>query len=403
MPLLFGTPTKPNNLITNHFERSAFQYSGFPALELKDTICSDISMSQALHVFNFLNQPVGEIEPGTLVLFGKERFLKTLALRHLLGQDDSDESESEFSTARLEGNSASWADVHDELSMRSLFGGGGTRLVVLDDADKFVTANRMSLEKFAAGSGGTGLLILLVDNWLKTTKLAKLVAKHGTLIDCGPPKKSARSKSADPAQVKKWLIQRAKEQYGYSLPAPGAQLLFDLTECEFGRMDQEMQKIALFAENGKVSVETCKQMVGGWRTRTTWEAIEAALMGNAGQALDLLDLIFRGGDPPIAVFGSVAWSLRRYANATEGVLRQLRQGEKPNMASAIKAAGLGGWGGGNAEAELKQLGSTRARQLHQWLLETDVQLKRSHSHESRGRLAIEKLFVRMAKELSGSS
>lgn len=359
-------------------------------------------MKTISHVFEFLETPLRECPAGMCVLSGKERFLKTLAMKHLTGNEPSgDSSQAEFTVSRFEGPSASWSDVHDELSTRSLFGGGGPRIVIVDEADKFVTANRDRLEKYADGIGGTGLLVLVVDTWLKTTKLAKLVAKKAFQVDCGPPKKSAKSKTADPTQVCSWLISRAKTMYGFQLPKQGAQLLFDLTECEFGRMDQELQKLALFVDDkGNVSMETCKQTIGGWRTRTTWDAIEAALTGDAGKSLDLLDLIFRGGEKPLAVFGSISWSLRRYGAATEDVLRQMRAGRRPNMQSAIKSAGLGGWGGGNAEAELKQIGSGRAKKINQWLLETDIQLKRSHSDERRGRLAIEKLFVRMAKELA---
>lgn len=366
-------------------------------------------MKKTSHVFEFLKEPVGESPVGICVLVGKERFLKTLAMNHFRGQDaddgtgrgDEDTDDSSFTISRFDGPSAQWSDVHDELSTRSLFGGGGPRIVFVDDADKFVSANRDRLEKYADGQGGTGLLVLVVDTWLKTTKLAKLVASKGVTVDCGPPLKSAKSKSADPTQVIQWLIERAKSSYGFDLPKQAGQLLFDLTECEFGRMDQELQKLALFADaKGKVSMEICKQMIGGWRTRTTWDAIEAALAGDSGRALDLLDLIFRGGEVPLAIFGSIAWSLRRYGNATEDVLRQVRSGRRPSMQTAIKDAGLGGWGGANAEAELKQVGSGRAKQIHQWLLETDIQLKRSHSDEKRGRLAIEKLFVKMSKELA---
>ena len=81
--------------------------------------------------------------------------------------------------------------------------------------------------------------------WPKNTKLYKLIDKTGLQIDCGPPKKSARSKFADPAKVSSWLINRAKEVHGFELPKQGAQLLFDLTECEFGRMEQELSKVAL--------------------------------------------------------------------------------------------------------------------------------------------------------------
>jgi DNA polymerase-3 subunit delta len=212
---------------------------------------------------------------------------------------------------------------------------------------------------------------------------------------------AARPKNPlDPKQPNQWLVSRAKTGHGFTLPKQAAQLLFDLTECEFGRMEQELSKIALFADDqGNIPMDTVKQVVGGWRTRTMWDAVDAALSGDAGKALDLLDLIFRGGEHPLALFGSLSWSLRRYANATEEVLRQMRSGRKPSMQAALKSAGLGGWGGENAEAHLKQIGSARAKQLSQWLLEADLQLKRSHAHESRGRFVLEKLFVKLAQEL----
>ncbi len=358
-----------------------------------------MAMKLSQHVFEFLDQPVGELPTGVCVLFGSERFLKTLAMKHLAG-DDLAESEDSFAVTRLDGSNAQWSDVHDELSTRSLFGGGGPRLVIVDDADKFVSQYRDKLEDYVEKSGGQGLLVLVVDAWLKTTRLYKRIAKTGFQIDCGPPKKSARSKSADPAQVSQWLISRAKDEYQFQLPRQGAQLLVDLTECEFGRMDQELQKILLFADDkGKVSFDTIKQVVGGWRTRTMWEAVDAALAGDAGRSLDLLDLIFRGGEHPLSMFGSLSWSLRRYANATEEVLRQMRSGRKPNMSTAMKDAGLAGWGAQDAESNLKQIGSARARQISQWLLEADAQLKRSHSTETRGRLVLEKLLVRLSKQL----
>jgi DNA polymerase-3 subunit delta len=358
-------------------------------------------MATSQHIFEFLNNPIGKLPIGMCVLFGSERFLKTLAMKHLTGADlPADDSNAEYSITKFDSGSATWSDVHDELSTRSLFGGDGPRIVIVDDADKFVSENRDRLEKFAEGSGGTGLLVLVVDSWVKSTKLYKRVDKNGMQIDCGPPKKSARSKTADPTKVNQWLVSRAKTVHGFTLPKQAAQLLFDLTECEFGRMEQELSKIALFADDqGNIPMDTVKQVVGGWRTRTMWDAVDAALSGDAGKALDLLDLIFRGGEHPLALFGSLSWSLRRYANATEEVLRQMRSGRKPSMQAALKSAGLGGWGGENAEAHLKQIGSARAKQLSQWLLEADLQLKRSHAHESRGRFVLEKLFVKLAQEL----
>ncbi len=179
--------------------------------------------------------------------------------------------------------------------------------------------------------------------------------------------------------------------------------MIELTDCEFGRMDQELQKLALYADkNGKVDSKKIKQVVGGWRTRTMWEAIDAATEGDAAKALELLDQLIRSGEHPLALFGQMSWSLRRYATATEIVMRQLRSGRKADLPGAMKAAGFRAWGGELAASEqrIKQLGRRRAELMMDWLLEADLALKRSHSQEHRGRLVLEKLFVKMAKELA---
>ena len=151
-------------------------------------------MDSKQHVFDFLAKPVGQIPVGVCVLHGSERFLKTLAMKHLTGSDTNDGA-ADFSVTKFDATNSKWSDIYDELSTRSLFGGDGTRIVIVDDADKFVSDNRDRLEKFAEGVGGSGLMVLIVNSWLKTTKLYKHVDKNGLQIDCGPPKKSPKSKT----------------------------------------------------------------------------------------------------------------------------------------------------------------------------------------------------------------
>lgn len=178
-------------------------------------------------------------------------------------------------------------------------------------------------------------------------------------------------------------------------------MLVDLTDCEFGQMDMELQKLALYADKGKVTVDTVGKVVGGWRTQTMWDAIGAAVDGDSGKALGLLDQLLKSGEHPLALFGQLSWSLRRYATATEHVLRQVRNGSRPDMGSAISAAGFKPWGGeaDMAHDRLKQLGRDRAAKILDWIVEMDFSLKRSHSQADRGRFALERLFVRMSSEL----
>lgn len=357
-------------------------------------------MTGTIHVFDFLDSPLAQAPTGACAVFGGERFLKKLTVDFLVNSIGGDNED--FAASQYDSDNATWADVHDELATRSLFGGDGPKIVVVDHADMFVKENRDRIEDYVDASSHLGLLILIVDSWASNTKLFKKIDKTGMQVRCDAPTKSAKSKQRDDKKTADWLVARADSVYEFQLPAGGAQVLIELTDCEFGRMDQELQKLALYADKkGEVNQETIKKVVGGWRTRTMWEAIDSAADGEAGKAIELLDQLLRSGEHPLALFGQLSWSLRRYATATEIVMRQVRNNRKPNLPNAIQEAGFRVWGGevDAAQSRIRQLGRDRAGLMINWLLEADLQLKRSHSKENRGRLVLEKLFVKMAKEL----
>jgi len=361
-------------------------------------------MKGTVHVFDFLKSSaaatdLAELPTGLCPIFGTDRFLKKLSIAALTASFAA--GEEDFAASVYDGNQVTWPDIKDELFTRSLFGGDGPKLIVVDDAEPFVKNHRDRLEDLAK-EDLTGLLVIVVGKWASNTRLFKAAAKNGLQIKCTPPQKG-KSKSVDEKQVGQWLIDRATTEYEYKLPTNGAQTIIDLTECNFGRMDQELQKIALYVDKkGNVTNETIKQAVGGWRVETMWDALDAAVEGDAGKALTLLDHLLRGGEYPLALFGQIAWSLRRYGQATEIVYQQMRSGKKPRIGDAVRQAGFNAWGGeiDAAEQRLKKMGSQRAGKILHWLLEADMALKRSHSHESRGRLVLETLLVRLADELS---
>ncbi len=102
--------------------------------------------------------------------------------------------------------------------------------------------------------------------------------------------------------------------------------LVDLIGWEFGLLDQELAKLALFVEpKGEVQVDLVNHVVGGWRTQTTWDMLDAAADGDAVTALGQLDKLLQAGEAPQALFGSIAWSLRRFAAATRIVEQQERR------------------------------------------------------------------------------
>ncbi len=356
-------------------------------------------MSGTVHAFEYLDKPAGYPPPAVCVVFGDEPFLKRLAIGHLrravLGEDDSP-----FAT--FSGGGVEWRDVLDELSTMALFGSGGRRLAVVDEADKFVTDYREKLENYLAKPRSGGVLLLDVETWAANTRLYKLVDQQGLQIECRAPQRAAgKRKVPDEAALQKWLIGWAKKQHQLKLLPPAAKLLVDLLGAEFGRLDQELAKLALYAGlNGTATPEMVRDYVGGWKTKTVWDLVDLACEGNAAEALRQLDQLLHGGEEPIGVFAQMAWSLRRYAAATRIYERSERQGPRMALSQAVQQAGFPSWNRqalAEGETRLKQLGRERAGRLYRWLLDADLALKGTHSSSDRARFVLEQLILRLAK------
>jgi DNA polymerase III subunit delta len=356
-----------------------------------------------MHVFDFLADSPA-ITAGVCVLFGDEPFLKQLGRRRLqqqlLGMLNDD-----VPCALFEGDEVPLRDVLDELSTVSLFGGSGAkRVVFVRDADKFVSNHRAALEDYVAKPKRTGTLVLDVDTWLSNTKLYKAVESSGLSIDCRPPEQvRGKSKSPDETRIKQWLVAWGRSQHNVVLESQASQLLLDLVGPVFGMLDQDLAKLALYVPaGGKINAELVRDIVGGWRAKTAWDMIDAAAEGQAAEALLQLDRILQAGEHPLAIFGQIAWSLRRYNAAIRAHEAAERQGKRPTIRDSLLAAGFNDWPAGtlqNAENRIKQLGRDRAGKLYRWLFEIDLSLKGSHSQPDRARFALEHLFLKMsAKE-----
>jgi DNA polymerase-3 subunit delta len=164
-----------------------------------------------------------------------------------------------------------------------------------------------------------------------------------------------------------------------------------------GLLDQELAKLAAIAGvDGTITTGLVHEAVGGWRARTAWEMLDAALAGDTRTALVQLDRLLIGGEAPIALLAQISGSLRRFAAAA----RLVEQGEKsrrpPSLRQALEEAGIKSFALGKAEQQLRKLGRTRANELYHWLLEADLALKGTSSSPVRSRLVLEELIVRLA-------
>jgi DNA polymerase-3 subunit delta len=353
-----------------------------------------------LHAFDYLDAAKVPVCPPVAVIFGDEDFLKQLVKQRLRATILGEDADALYTT--FDGENVEWRDVADEIATVSLFGGSAKRLAFVQNADDFVSSCRTRLEDYVEKPNRKSVLVLEVESWASNTRLYKAVDKQGLQIDCRLPQKAVgRRTEVDELKLITWLGSWAKARYDVALPAAAARSLIELVGPQLGMLDQDLAKLSLFVGQDKaITPKLVQDVVGGWRAKTIWEVVDAAADGNAAEALRQLDLALQSGEHPQALYGQIAWSLRRYGVATRIFQIAERRGQRMRLGEALQQAGFRAWPQqalADAERQMMQLGRDRAGKMLQWLLEADLALKGSHSAPDRARFVLEQLFLRMAQ------
>src|SRR5690606_10919743 len=154
-----------------------------------------------------------------------------------------------------------------------------------------------------------------------------------------------------------------KRKHDAVLQNDAAEVLMESVESELGLFDQELAKLAALAGGVPITAELVRGAVGGWRTQTAWEMLDAATSGNAAAAIEQLDHLLLAGEDPIAILDQIGSTLRRFAAATRLIEDAESRGRKLSLRNALEAAGFKPFAIGKAEGQLRQLGRHRAGKL----------------------------------------
>ena len=332
-----------------------------------------------MHATEFLSAKSPTLPTSVLVMFGSERYFRQEILHRIPGASGDD---AELNLTRLVGDKAEIRDVMAELKTVSMF--GDQRIVMIEDADEFVSKHRAVLEKYVTQPAKGSMLILDVKSWPKNTKLFKLVEQHAMALECA---------ELTGAALQKWLQKLAKDQYGKQLDRESAALIIALAGDGLNLLEQEVAKLAaLVGDVDTITREDVPKVVGGWRTETTWVMLDAVRDGHPGHAIEALDKLLKSGEAPQKVLGGVTFVFRKFAEATE----RARTGTP--LREAIAAAGVFSNAIGQAEAYLRRIGFERASKILQLLVEADSEMKGGSRVDPA--LLLERLFVRLAGDVT---
>jgi DNA polymerase-3 subunit delta len=210
------------------------------------------------------------------------------------------------------------ADILDEL--RTLPFLAERRVVLIKDADKFVTANREILERYFDAPSPTGVLILLMKSLDKRTKIAKKLPKVGQLIDVGEIK---------PWHLPKYAADYAKSKHAKTMSTPTAQLLVELVGDAPGRICSEIDKLAMYAaDKNTITADHVETLIGHNRMFNAFAVIDAITDSDATAALTRLRKMFASDKSThFTAIGAFAYHFRRLFSAKEMLEKGLKENQ----------------------------------------------------------------------------
>lgn len=244
-----------------------------------------------------------EVHPVYAVV-GRDRFLRNEMLEHIL-KALAPEMDM-LGPARFDGPRADPAEVLDEVRTPSLL--ASRRVVIVDDADPFITANRGALERYGSAPLASGSLILLCDALARNTRLYKIIQGSGEVIVCDVPKGRA---------VSAWIVDRARSKYDKRLSPAGAQMLRDHVGDALGNLDSELAKLTAYVgERGEITPGDIDTLTGQHREEKVFAVTDAISAHDTAGALGHWEQVLATdrAAPGRAIAG-LAWGLRRLLEA----------------------------------------------------------------------------------------
>lgn len=315
----------------------------------------------------------------TYVLFGDEDFLKRLVrtriVENLLGDDDP-----EFAVSVYSGEKLDFSTVRNELDTLPFL--ASCRIVVIENADPFVTNNRPALEQYLTKPSAAGVLLMEVKAFPETTKLAKALP-DGAKLSCKAPAAY---------KLPAWCTEWAKSHYKKKLGADAAERLVDLVGSGMGLLDQELAKLAtaVGAKPG-ITVADVERFVSRSNAADVFRILDFVGDGQPVEALSILESLFAEGEDPMAILGPLTSQLRKLAM----VGRLTAEGQA--LGPAMDAAKVPGWPKAREsfERQLRHLGRRRLEKLTEWLTEINLGLKGRNPLPER--VQVERLVVMLAR------
>ncbi len=325
------------------------------------------------------------------VIVGKDGFLVNKECEAVLSSV-MDPDERDMAMYAVDADKADISDVLDEL--RTLPFLAKRRVVVIREADKFVSAFREQLEKYLDNPSKRGVLVITVSTWPKTTKLAKKAEKIGETIVTADIK---------PWNLADYAIGYAQSEHKKKLNKTAAQLIVDRAGDDVAMVCGEVDKLATYVgEASQITADDTSQLCGNNREFDLFAVIDEMSAGKTAVAIGKLRNMFTADkDAEYTVVGGLAFHFRRMFKArallekgvsTYEIGKQLRIfGNKDAFFAQLQKWNLATIGAiiealARIDYESKTGQSQTAVEIEQLIMKVAIKLSKASSTRSAGRL-----------------
>jgi DNA polymerase-3 subunit delta len=256
-----------------------------------------------------------ELEPVYLITGGDRPKIQR-ALRRLRDRIGDDAVEV-LSAAEATGD-----DVVAACNALGLFG-GGRRLVIATDVDRWRAADAKAVAEYLAAPAPDTVLALVADEIKKDSALAKAVAKAGSVLVYDVPKR----------RLPEWVAKQFADR-GVEADPEACRALIDIVGDNPEELATEIDKLATWAGGGPIVVADVERLaagcaeVPGYELTDAWGRRDLAAVLSACQTL-----LERSGDPVARSVPALAGLLVGHVGRVRACQAYAEQGLGPREAA----------------------------------------------------------------------
>lgn len=305
-----------------------------------------------------------------VVLHGRDSYLRVERTRQLV--EALREHFGSIDRFEFDGATTPLATLLDELQTYGLL--SSHKLVILDAAEVFMASEerRRAMERYAARPMAEATLLMRATGTWRPGNFDKLVEKVGAVFKCEAP--SERDAVA-------WCRRRAERAHSAVIDEAVASLLVEKIGTDLARLDAELEKLATAAggtAGAVITREVVGEFVGLSREEQAWEIQATLLEGSPRRALEKLDELLGVSRAPEVM---IAWSVTDLLRKLHDAARLREQGGSDGEIG--RALRLWGPQQGAILRASRSLGSTRAAELLEQALQTEVRMRSGFSGDDR--------------------